>query len=184
VPDVLRGEETQAIGAMASLPPGAVSVWQPGTHSKHLRIRDGVIEGFATFMTGEIFSLLSEQSILGRLADGTDIDLQAFDEGARRAGQPGGLLHHVFGVRSRVLTGEIRPRAVRGYLSGILIGHELLADLPAAGHPVHVMGDPELAALYVRALNLHGVEATSAGVDLAAAGLARLRHAMDGRVAI
>lgn len=181
VPDVLRGEETQAIGAMPSLPAGRVSVWMPGTHCKHLSIRDGVIEGFATFMTGEIFSLLCDRGILGRLAEGKAIDPEAFGDGVRRASQPGGLQHHVFGVRSRALTGDLEPQAVRGYLSGILIGHELLHDRPE--HPVYVLGEPGLADLYVHALGLHGIEATRAGVDLAAAGLVRLRHAMDRSLA-
>jgi 2-dehydro-3-deoxygalactonokinase len=179
VPDVLRGEETQVIGALADLPGGTVSVWLPGTHSKHVRVRDGVIQGFSTHMTGEVFSTLSTHSILGRLMAGDDIDRSAFDEGVRRAADPGGLLHHVFGARTRVLTGELPGSATRGYLSGVLIGHEIRSDLPDPGVPLYISGDEMLSELYLRALQLVGIAGHRAAPDLAASGLFRLRQAID-----
>ncbi|MGE5267508.1 MAG: 2-dehydro-3-deoxygalactonokinase [Deltaproteobacteria bacterium] len=179
VPDVLRGEETQAIGALADLPLGTVSLWLPGTHSKHVRVRDGVIDGFSTHMTGEVFSTLSQHSILERLMTESALDGEAFDEGVRRAANPGGLLHHIFGVRSRALAGGLASSATRGYLSGILIGHEILSDEPAEGGPVYVLDDGLLGELYLRALALVGIAARQAGPDLAATGLLRLRRTIE-----
>jgi len=179
VPDVLRGEETQVIGALADLPDGTVSVWLPGTHSKHVRVRDGVIRAFSTHMTGEVFSTLSAHSILGRLMTGHEIDLSAFDEGVQRAADPEGLLHHVFGARTRVLTGELQDSATRGYLSGVLIGHEIRSDLPDAGGPVCVSADESLGELYLRALRLVGIAGHRAAPDLAALGLFRLKHEIE-----
>jgi 2-dehydro-3-deoxygalactonokinase len=179
VADVLRGEETQVIGALGDLPGGAVSVWLPGTHSKHVRVHDGVIRGFSTHMTGEAFSTLSAHSILGRLMTGHEIDHAAFDEGVKRAADPEGLLHHLFGARTRALTGELPASATRGYLSGVLIGHEILSDLPDAGVPVFVSGDESLNALYLRALHLVGIAGHRVAPDLAANGLFRLKQAID-----
>lgn len=179
IPDVLRGEETQVIGALADLPHGAVSVWLPGTHSKHVRVHDGVIGGFSTHMTGEAFSTLSAHSILGRLMTGHDIDHAGFDEGVRRAADPGGLLHHLFGARTRALIGELSTSATRGYLSGVLIGHEIRSDLPDAGAPVYICGDESLSELYLRALQLVGIAGHRAAADLAATGLFRMKQAID-----
>jgi 2-dehydro-3-deoxygalactonokinase len=172
VPDVLRGEEIQALGAMPGLPAGAVTLCLPGTHSKHVRLRDGTIERFATYMTGELFSVLRQHSILGRLMEGAAFDSATFDEGIRRAREPGGLPHHLFGVRSRALSGEIQAQAVGSYLSGILIGHEVIAAGPV--DRIFVVGVPELCELYMRAFELSGCQATLMDADVAAAGLFRV----------
>ncbi len=184
VPDVLRGEETLVLGAMSSFPVGRVSVWLPGTHSKHVRVCNGIIEDFSTYMTGESFSLFAEHSILARLANGSQIDSEAFREGLRRAQEPGGLLHHLFGVRSRVLSSELAPEAVHGYLSGILIGHEVISDDVSRQEPVYVIGDESLESHYLTALEFYGYEAHSLGTDLAVAGLLRVHHAMERSTSI
>jgi 2-dehydro-3-deoxygalactonokinase len=132
VPDVMRGEETQIIGALAELPAGDATICLPGTHSKWVRWRGGRIAGFATAMTGEVFAVLRRHSILGRLmAEGGDAhDPAAFVAGLRRAGEAGGLLHHLFGARTRGLFGELGESALPSYLSGILIGNEIAALAP------------------------------------------------------
>ncbi len=63
-PDVMRGEETQLLGALASSDTGEKLVCMPGTHSKWVTVRDGDVNGFATFMTGELFEVISKQTIL------------------------------------------------------------------------------------------------------------------------
>jgi 2-dehydro-3-deoxygalactonokinase len=179
VPDVIRGEESKAFGAMDALPAGAVDLRLPGTHSKHVRIRDGAIEGFTTHMTGESFALLRNQSILGRLMEGDAIDPEWFDRGVGRAREPGGLLHHLFGVRTLALLGHMPPTSVAGYLSGILIGHEIHASPPAPR--AYVIGAPELGRLYARALALAGSEAVIADADIAARGLFRIAQGLETR---
>jgi 2-dehydro-3-deoxygalactonokinase len=182
VPDVMRGEETQLLGALGDLPDGEATICLPGTHSKWVRLRDGRILSFATAMTGEAFAVLRRHSILGRLMpEGEDRDDDAgFDAGVRRAGEAGGLLHHLFGVRARGLFGEVPAEALASYLSGILIGREIVDLAPATGR-VHLIGAPRLAALYERALRASGRTATILDPDCVARGLFLLAsHLPDG----
>jgi 2-dehydro-3-deoxygalactonokinase len=158
VADVMRGEEVQIFGALAGTGGmESVTICLPGTHSKHALIRHDRIERFLTHMTGEVFALLRDHSILGRLTSERRSNMDAFDDGLRRARQPSGLLHHVFGVRTRVLTGELDAAHLTDYLSGILIGHEL-ASAPLQP-PVLIVGEPTLCSLYQRALADFGTDA-------------------------
>src|SRR5262249_18368496 len=132
VPDVMRGEETQIIGAIDDLGGDAV-VCLPGTHSKYVRVRDRCIASFTTHMTGEGSSALWRHSILGRLSDVDTVeDKAAFDAGVDRSADGQGLLHHLFGVRTRGLFQEIPAAGLASYLSGLLIGHEIRAAAPSA----------------------------------------------------
>jgi 2-dehydro-3-deoxygalactonokinase len=165
VPDVLRGEEVQIFGALAISTRSTATICLPGTHSKHALVHDNTITGFTTHMTGEVFAVLREHSILGRLMAPRRTDLDAFDDGVRRARQQGGLLHHIFAVRTRMLMSEMHGASLADYLSGILIGHELSsADLSG---PVLVVGALELGALYQRALGHAGIESELIAGDVA-----------------
>jgi 2-dehydro-3-deoxygalactonokinase len=172
VPDVMRGEETQIIGALADLPGADATICLPGTHSKWVSWRDGRIVAFATAMTGEVFAVLRRHSILGRLMSATEggHDADAFAAGLRRAEEFGGLLHHLFGARTRGLFGEVAADALPSYLSGILIGHEIAALAPPAG-VVHLIGAPGLVALYREALAARGYESRALDGDCVARGL-------------
>jgi len=172
IPDVMRGEETQIIGALADLPEGEATICLPGTHSKWVRWRDGRIVAFATAMTGEVFAVLRRHSILGRLMSETDAghDGAAFAAGLRRAAEKGGLLHHLFGARTRGLFGEVAEGALPSYLSGILIGHEIAALAPSEG-VVHLIGAPGLVALYREALAVRGCDSRMLDSDCVARGL-------------
>lgn len=172
VPDVMRGEETQILGALDAL--GSVAtVCLPGTHSKFARLGGGRIEGFETHMTGEVFGVLWRHSILGRLGSTAEVaDLAAFDAGVDRAGQEQGLLHHLFGVRARGLFDELPPASLASYLSGVLIGHEIRAATISS--PVAVIGAPELTALYRRAFARCGIAAMEVPGEPAATGLWRI----------
>jgi 2-dehydro-3-deoxygalactonokinase len=168
VPDVMRGEEVQIVGALPNISEtNSATILLPGTHSKHALVRNGRIERFLTHMTGEIFALLRDHSILGRLTTERRSDLDAFDAGVHRSQQPSGLLHHVFGVRTRVLMNELDAASLTDYLSGILIGHELISSPPPP--PVLIVGDPTLCALYERALSYFKVEAEVMSADVATA---------------
>jgi 2-dehydro-3-deoxygalactonokinase len=157
VPDVMRGEETQILGALYQLA-AEPTVCLPGTHSKLVRIRHGRIESFSTFMTGEVFAVLWRHGILGRLGSTDTVgDDAAFDGGVDRSAQAEGLLHHLFGVRARGLFAEMPPESLASYLSGILIGHEIRASAPRG--PVVIIGTAELSRLYGRAFGRLGIEA-------------------------
>jgi 2-dehydro-3-deoxygalactonokinase len=170
VPDVMRGEETQILGVLESLPASGAWLCLPGTHSKWAEVKDGCIQRFATHMTGEVFAVLREHSILGRMMVAGASDPAWFDAGVRRAQQAGGLLHHLFGVRARGLFGEVPETAAASYLSGILIGHEL-ASAPGGDGPVYLLGSSELAAWYQRALKQVGRACIALDPDAVVRGL-------------
>ncbi len=180
VPEVMRGEETQILGALGEFG-AAATVCMPGTHSKWVEVRDGQILGFRTYMTGEAYAALSTHTILARLIETThDHDDAAFASGVARATEAGGLLHHLFGVRTLPLTGRMIGAAAASYLSGLLLGHETQAALAArrdASAPVFLIGDAPLCARYEAAIRLCGGEARIVPGDPAAAGLAAIADA-------
>lgn len=156
-PDVIRGEETQAIGIVALKKCRDVTLCLPGSHSKWLEIRDGKLARFATFMTGEAFAALKDHTILGRQMTGTATDPAAFAAGLARAREPGGWLHHLFTVRTDGLFARLAPEAGASFLSGVLIGHEIAAALAAfASRDVIVVGSEQLATPYRAALESAG----------------------------
>lgn len=166
VPDVMRGEETQILGCGVE---GTICL--PGTHSKWVEVKKGRIERFSTSMTGEVYAVLRQHSILGRMMQEGPPDAGAFAEGVRRSGEGGGLLHHLFGVRTRGLMGGLGPAASSSYLSGILIGHELRSRVEK---PFSLLGTPGLAALYQQAAAALGIETRTLDADSAVRSLHRL----------
>lgn len=172
VAEVMRGEETQIIGALATMG-GHGLACLPGTHSKWARVAEGRIASFTSHMTGEVFGALREHTILGRMMREAPPNEAAFLDGIGRAGTPGGLLHHLFGVRTQTLTGRLAETDGASYLSGILIGHELRAALAGhAGESVHLIGAPELVTLYARALAACGAGSVSHDGEASVRGLA------------
>jgi 2-dehydro-3-deoxygalactonokinase len=177
-PDVMRGEETQVIGALAQHATWATgaSIVLPGTHSKWVRVADGRLVSFATRMTGELFEQLRSHSLLARsLEDSRELDRDAFAQGlaASRDARGGDLSHLLFGVRTLHLFGERTPHALTDYLSGLLIGHELASGLPQAPAelPLVLVGDERLCARYQLALASFDRGASAQLVDSAALGL-------------
>jgi 2-dehydro-3-deoxygalactonokinase len=116
---------------------------------------------------------MSEHSILARTIEpGSASDPQWFQAGVQRAQDTGGLLHHLFGVRTRTLFGELPGATAASYLSGVLVGHELLAAQPGA--EVWLLGASELVQLYRQALASFGCTGRTLDPDSAVRGLARL----------
>ena len=157
--DVMRGEETQVFGALTALPPTVARrlICLPGTHSKWVLAEGDEsrwrIMRFATFMTGEAFAVLKYNSILGRTMEEGPDDEAAFDDGLARSGGPGGVLHHLFMVRTEGLFHAKPPAALASFMSGLLIGDELRAALAWADEgPIAIVGAPDLSRLYARAL--------------------------------
>ena len=172
VPDVMRGEEVQIFGAMrlAGLADGLFVL--PGTHSKWATVRGGKVMGFRTFMTGEVYGLFAQHSILARTLDANaPLDEAAFRRGVARAGDGDGLLHNAFGVRALGLFGRLSPAESASYLSGLLIGEELgQQPLPSDGEVI-VIGASALVARYALALGEKGAKVRSFGAEATWAGL-------------
>ena len=174
VPDVMRGEETQILGVLDELPEESL-VCLPGTHSKWVQVRGGRIAAFRTFFTGELFAVLKEHSLLGRMMQEGTPDEHAFAEGVDRSADEGGLLHHLFGVRARGLFGELAAGKAPSYLSGLLIGHELRSA--PQDTRVHFLGSRDLSAIYARAAELLGIECKLLDPQAAPRGLFKLARA-------
>jgi len=173
VPEVMRGEEVQIMGTVDPSG-GTTTVCLPGSHSKWVRVAGGRVEGFSTHMTGEAFAALRGHTILGRLMQpDAPPDPDAFRRGVVRSGDPGGLLHHLFGVRTLGLFAQLGEAAAASYLSGLLIGHEVRAAAPLQpASPVLLIGAGALCELYACAIGQCGGSARLAEADAAAQGLA------------
>lgn len=181
VPDVMRGEEVQILGALRLRPHlarGRHLLCMPGTHTKWVEIEDGAVMRFQTALSGELFQILRHHSVL--VQGGGDADPQgaAFARGLAHARTHGscGLLHLIFSTRSLVVTGAMAAGEAASYLSGLIVGADVGAMLGHHRVPqVLLICSPALAALYTRALDAYGVEASVIDGDGAAvAGLVQL----------
>ena len=180
LPNVMRGEETQVLGVLQSLPACAeLLIGLPGSHSKWVEVVEGRITHFDTFMTGELFAVLSTHSILGRTQKSAgQFQAQAFDRGvhvALSADGQRGVLSTLFSARTLGLTAELTPEQQPDYLSGLLIGHELAGLPQQANHkPIVLVGAADLCARYQRALALCGFAHVSLAQEATARGLWQL----------
>jgi 2-dehydro-3-deoxygalactonokinase len=158
-PDVMRGEETQVFGALAS---GAPDGWflLPGTHSKWVRVEDGKVRELLTFMTGELFVLLSKHGTLANVMKEHESVPAAFRAGLEAA-RGGAFTHMAFCCRALVVTDMMPAEHTASYLSGLLIGTEIHDIVKRTGDqmrtPVQIVGSPSLAARYQNALEIIGL---------------------------
>ncbi len=152
--DVMRGEEIQLIGC--DFPSGGERIYIfPGTHSKHITVKDQRVIHFKTFMTGEFFHLLSQQSILSKSVEDDHLPWssetqKSFEEGVEQS-LHGNLLHEAFLVRTNHLFGDFTKAMNYHYLSGLLIGTEL-KGLANRNVPLTVVANEIMLLYYVTAL--------------------------------
>ncbi len=179
VPDVMRGEEVQILGAADLLGTASATVCLPGTHSKWATVENRRVDGFATHMTGEVFDTLRRNTILGHSIEHAAWDDGAFLDGVARSGAPGGLLHHLFGVRAAGLMGDLPPDSAGAFLSGLVIGHEIRAAAPRG--TVHLIGEEGLVALYRRALDTVGHASAAVPDGASARGLSLIARSLNAR---
>jgi 2-dehydro-3-deoxygalactonokinase len=152
--DVMRGEEVQLLGAVVSgkVEPDAM-VCHPGTHNKWAQLLQGKIRNFQTIMTGELFSLLKDHSILSDLLGGTVEVNDAFRDAARYAINNEALPAELFSIRAKVLLGQAKREDAASYTSGLLIGTDVRIGLATpTSASIVVIGRPELTKLYVAAI--------------------------------
>jgi 2-dehydro-3-deoxygalactonokinase len=176
VPDVMRGEETQIIGALPAT--GSHLAVLPGTHSKWAWVEHGMVRSFASFMTGEVYAALTGHTILGRMmrADAPH-DTAAFARGAAYGREaPEALLSRVFSARTLGLFGQLGEAALPSYLSGLLIGSEIGGAMRMTPHAgmVTILGNPNLTQRYREAFGLAGIPTQAGPPDCAALGLWRI----------
>jgi 2-dehydro-3-deoxygalactonokinase len=169
MPDVMRGEETQVLGALAL---AATEGWflLPGTHSKWVLVAEGSIVEFATFMTGELYALFSGHGTLASLLQEQTHVPEAFAEGLAAAAH-GSFTHLAFCCRARVVTDNMPATHAASWISGLLIGTELhdigrrvgrlsRAEFAAPASrllPVQIIGSAALEDRYVKAVTGYGM---------------------------
>jgi 2-dehydro-3-deoxygalactonokinase len=155
--DIMRGEETQFVGALAAglAPPDALLA-QPGTHCKWAEIQDRRVMHFVTAMTGELFSLLRKHGLLAAQL-GAEVTLgDAFRAGLVE-GRKRDLAASLFGIRASFMLGQRDDVDAASYASGLLIGSDVAARMGETSHEiVHVLADPVLGGLYVAAIEANG----------------------------
>jgi 2-dehydro-3-deoxygalactonokinase len=157
--DVMRGEETQIAGFLTTEPAFDGVLCLPGTHCKWAHVSAGEVVSFRTFMTGEIFALLSGQSVLRHSVAASGLDPEAFRGAVAHAiSRPQALAGDLFALRAEALLAGLDATVARSRLSGLLIGAELAAARPYwLGRDVVIVGASGIASAYASALSAQGV---------------------------
>jgi len=174
MPDVMRGEETQILGALALSGKDDGLFLLPGTHSKWAEVHGGRIVSFRTFMTGEVFGALKDHTILGRLMRDSELpDSHAFIRGlseGMRLESAGALLNRIFATRTYGLMDRLADTGLSDYLSGLLIGVEVAEATRQTSAAVTIVASPALALRYTDTFRVFGREHILAPPDCVAAG--------------
>lgn len=178
-PDVMRGEETQLVGAIDMIGSGTAIVILPGTHNKWCVVEDGQVKAFHTAMTGELHATLRNHSVLIGKTTGQVGKPDAFEDGVKTAyaNKDAGLESLLFTTRSRQAVGELDARDAEEYLSGVLIGSDVatastLYAPELASAPLFLICSAPLGERYQRALAIRELEATRlSGAETALRGL-------------
>lgn len=153
--DVMRGEETILAGCHINPSAGRQIFILPGTHSKHVLVENGILQQIKTYMTGELFQLLSTKSILSNSVEKehTGITINdAFLKGVKDAGNSS-LLNNIFHVRTNTLFNTMNKKENFHYLSGLLIGEELQQVLKEDIDDVTIVSSGNLLHLYHAAIS-------------------------------
>ena len=168
--EVMRGEETQIAGLLASESNYSGIIVLPGTHSKWVRLLDGRIEDFGTYLTGELFSVLTKQTILSHSVTSQNspdmAKMQGYIDGATsvlKEGRP--LLGELFGVRTRSLIDGIDEAENRAFLSALVISSEIAAARDAGWNlkqgRITLIGATALLELYRKSFEIAGISITA-----------------------
>ena len=172
-PDVMRGEEVQIFGALQLAKRDSATLVLPGTHSKWVQVHRARVTHFQTFMTGEVYALLSQQSILSKTLDlNGAFDEAAFVQGVDQSQTAGSVLNKLCAVRTLGLFERLTAAALPSYLSGLLT-QAVSADAP----PVILIGTNALTQRYTLALQHLGIACQSRGAEATWAGLFALASA-------
>lgn len=180
--DVMRGEETQIAGLLVERPGFDGTICMPGTHSKWVQVQGGEVREFKTCMTGELFSLLEQQSILKHSLGSDGFDVDVFQTTVSSAlDDPGSTVMNLFSVRADDLLTGAQPSASRAKLSGYLIASEIHSARPLwQGKNILLLGADKLVTLYSVALLAAGAHVEIVdGSGFTVAGLIAARSKIE-----
>lgn len=181
--DVMRGEETQIAGFLARNPGWDGVICLPGTHTKWVHIIAAEVVSFQTSMTGELFDVVSKQTVLRHSLTGDGWDDAAFATAVNETlSRPERIAANLFSIRADSLLHDLSPDVARARLSGLLIGLELAGARPYwLGQQIAVIGAGKISAHYVKALSLQGAPATQVhGDSVTLAGLIAAHRKIKG----
>ncbi len=182
-PDVMRGEETQLLGAL-DVHPGHLFACLPGTHSKWVHIHDGAVQGFTTFMTGELYAAIGGHTILQSSAAISEFSAEAFSEAVQSVlAHPVTITSQLFAIRAGELLGYQDRQSAHSTLSGLLIGQEIAAAIQTGmtRDPLFLIASGKLAERYELAFTIAGISATKRDAEESVvAGLFQIAHQLFG----
>lgn len=162
--NVMRGEETQLLGAM-QLSPASCYV-MPGTHSKWVQVAHNAVSDFATAITGELHHILINHSLIGKGLPEQRDDSAAFAAGLQSGLESPALINKLFAARATRVLGDLQPESVSEWLSGLLIGAEV-ATLREDTTQVTLVGGESLCRRYRQALTDAGIQVGEIAGDTA-----------------
>ncbi len=184
-PDVMRGEELEIVGLGALGDPTDGLVALPGTHTKWVRLDAGGIAEFSTAMSGEIYDRLTTVGLLASVVTGEASVGDAFRNGLELGlARQLGLSATLFGVRARVLRGDLHREDAASFTRGLLIGSEIADALilfpDARAATVTLLGSATVRPLYAAALDQCGFEVCEVDSEAACiAGYTALERALS-----
>ncbi|MEJ1121207.1 2-dehydro-3-deoxygalactonokinase [Phyllobacterium sp. CCNWLW109] len=182
-PNVMRGEETQLLGAILDRNLSSGIIAMPGTHSKWVELEQGRAKSFGTYMTGEVYALVSQQSILRHsiqdAAESASADHPEFIAALKSMLAGNSLLGQLFGIRAAMLLNDLKPEAAASRLSGLLIGAEIAGQKAITNNRIVLVASGAMATLYGKAFDVAGLdfdlvdadEAVRKGLFVAASGI-------------
>tara|TARA_Y100000991_G_scaffold52223_1_gene38052 strand:- start:1508 stop:2395 length:888 start_codon:yes stop_codon:yes gene_type:complete len=149
-PDVMRGEETQIAGFLSDNFQFKGSVCLPGTHSKWVQVNQNNLEKFKTFMTGELFEIISKNSVLVHSVVSDEFDKAEFLKSADKILKCPKLFgNSLFQLRADDLINSGSAVIYKSRLSGYLLGLELLGSLEFwKNNDIVLIGNKNLVDLY------------------------------------
>ena len=182
VPDVMRGEEVQILGACSGEPVKERLICLPGSHSKWVRLAGNDVKEFSTYMTGEIYEAVRNNTILSKTLEPNAWSKKAFLNGVQYSRQNRNILSQLFHVRTQILFDKLSNRSSTSFLSGLLIGHELKSALQNShNHEIYLIGERTLTQLYADAINEFGRTTKKATPDIVTLGYFTLLRQLADR---
>jgi 2-dehydro-3-deoxygalactonokinase len=163
--DIMRGEELQILGLMRQITDEPATIVLPGTHSKWVSVTNNTISTFSTYMTGEVFELLANQSILKSEAKTKLFDNNVFLDGVKLGSTKNSLTNLIFQVRTQLINGKLQPSSCDSFLSGILIGNEISHEARNQ-KLIHLISNTKLSKLYSMALQYFNIESVTYDEDI------------------
>ena len=183
LPDVMRGEEVQILGALSTINSEKITICLPGSHSKWATVVGEDVTEFNTYITGELFEAIKSHTIVGAMIDPNSWDEKAFIEGIKFSASTNNILNQLFAVRAKGLFNQLTTATAGAFLSGLLIGHELEAALAGARfRKVYLIGHGQLTNLYHTTLLEKGFDPKILTPDIIANGHFKLMKKIERNV--